>query len=100
MLDPGQKVTSTAAGLGQVVSSAPFADIGTSPYRPAILGMSQAGIVSGRQEGGVWVFGPQENVKRAQFAKMVCGTMEIPVTESSWLESDPPLPRPRARQAG
>ena len=92
VLSPGQKVASTEAGLGQVESSAPFTDIADGPYRPAVLGMSQAGIVSGRQEGGVWVFGPQETVKRAQFAKMVCGAMEILVTESAWLDSAPPFP--------
>lgn len=54
--------------------------------------MSQAGIVSGREQGGVWLFAPEENVKRAQFAKMVCGAMEIPVTESSWLDSTRPFP--------
>lgn len=54
--------------------------------------MSQAEIVSGRQAEGFWIFAPQENVKRAQFAKMVCGAMEIPATESSWLDSARPFP--------
>ena len=92
VLTPGQQVTTTVAGLGRVESSAPFTDIGGNPYATAILGMSQAGIVSGREQGGVWLFAPEENVKRAQFAKMVCGAMEIPVTEGSWLDPARPFP--------
>jgi hypothetical protein len=92
MLNSGQKVGCTPAGLDQVQSLDPFTDIGSSSYRAAILGMSQAGIVSGRQQGGVWLFAPQEGVKRAQFAKMVCGAMEVPATEGSWLDATRPFP--------
>ncbi len=91
-LSPGQKVGCVPSGLGLVQAVGAFTDIASSPYKAAILGMSQAGIVSGRQQGGVWVFSPLEAVKRAQFAKMVCGVMDIGVSEESWLDSAPPFP--------
>ncbi len=91
-LSPGQKVSCTQSGLGQVQAVGAFADISSSPYKAAILGMSQAGIVSGRQQAGVWVFAPLEVVKRMQFAKMVCGAMDIKVSEDSWLDSAAPFP--------
>ena len=91
-LSPGQKVSCQDSGLGQVQALGAFADIASSPYKAAILGMSQAGIVSGRQQGGVWVFAPLETVKRMQFAKMVCGAMDIKVSEDSWLDSAAPFP--------
>ena len=79
-LSPGQKVNCTQSGLGQVETAGAFTDIADCPYKAAILGMSQAAIVSGRQQGGVWVFAPLETVKRMQFAKMVCGAMDIGVS--------------------
>ena len=91
-LSPGQKVNCTQSGLGQVETAGAFTDIADCPYKAAILGMSRAAIVSGRQQGGVWVFAPLETVKRMQFAKMVCGAMDIGVTEGSWLDSAPPFP--------
>jgi hypothetical protein len=91
-LSPGQKVSCTQSGLGQVQTVGAFADISSSPYKAAILGMSQAGIVSGRQQAGTWVFAPLETVKRMQFAKMVCGAMSVAVSEDSWLDSAPPFP--------
>jgi hypothetical protein len=91
-LSPGQKVSCTQSGLGQVQATAAFTDIASSPYKAAIIGMSQAGIVSGRQQGGVWVFAPLETVKRMQFAKMVCGAMDIAASEDSWLDSAAPFP--------
>jgi hypothetical protein len=91
-LGPGQKVNCTQSGLGQVEVTSAFADIASSPYKAAILGMTQAGIVGGREEDGVLVFAPVEGVKRAQFAKMVCGATGIKVSEDSWLDSAPPFP--------
>lgn len=91
-LSPGQKVSCTQSGLGLVETTGAFTDIASSPYKTAIIGMNQAGIVSGRQQGGVWVFAPLETVKRMQFAKMVCGAVNIAVSEDSWLDSNPPFP--------
>ncbi len=90
-LSPGQKVSCQGTGLGPVQAVGSFADTTSSPYNAAILGMSQAGIVSGRQQGGVWMFAPLETVKRMQFAKMVCGAMDIHVSEDSWRDSAPPF---------
>lgn len=50
-----------------------FPDVGAShPYRTAIEGMYDLGIVSGYASG---LFGPTDSVRRAQFAKMIVGTM-------------------------
>ena len=46
----------------------------------------------GASKAASWVFAPLEAVKRMQFAKMVCGAMDIAVTEDSWLDSAPPFP--------
>jgi hypothetical protein len=91
-LSPGQKVSCTQSGLGGVENTGAFVDIASNPYKAAILGMSQDGIVSGRQQAGVWVFAPLETVMRMQFAKMVCGAMDMGVSEDSWLDSAPPFP--------
>jgi hypothetical protein len=91
-LSPGQKVSCAESGLGQVEAMSTFTDIASSPYKAAVLGMSNAGIVGGRQQNGIWVFAPLEGVKRAQFAKMVCGAMGINVSEATWLDSAPPFP--------
>ncbi len=56
-----------------------FADVGDDhPYRAAITGMAAAGLITGF---GDHTFRPEEAVKRAQFAKMVDGALEIAVTE-------------------
>lgn len=54
-----------------------FPDVGaTHPYRTAIENLSSRGIISGYQDGR---FGPQDAVMRAQFAKLVCGALQVPV---------------------
>lgn len=60
-----------------------FADVAPSyPYYPAINGLHQAGIIDGYPGGnGTWVFRPYNPVWRAQFAKMIVGTLSIPVDE-------------------
>lgn len=63
--------------------SSPFTDVKPGhPYFKAIVGLYDEGIISGRQVGGSWVFGPSENLLRAQFAKMICGVMRLPVDET------------------
>lgn len=58
-----------------------FSDIGSSPYEEAILGLARAGIVGGYPGLSGPEFRPDTAVKRAQFAKMVCGALFIPVIE-------------------
>ena len=48
------------------------------PYAEAIEGMAAAGIIGGYENG---LFGPSDSVKRAQFAKMIVGSMGIAVSE-------------------
>lgn len=36
-------------------------------------------------------FGPDDLVRRAQYAKMVVGALNIPVSEASWLDTAPPF---------
>lgn len=56
-----------------------FPDVGASnPYRTAIEDMYDRGIISGYASG---LFGPNDGVKRAQFAKMIVGTMDLNVYE-------------------
>lgn len=70
-----------------------FQDVGaTHPYRSAIEGMYERGIISGYGGG---LFGPNDSVKRAQFAKMIVGTMDLQVYEGMYmpfidLGSNPP----------
>ena len=47
----------------------------THPYFEAIKGMYGLGIIGGYTNGN---FGPYDSVRRAQFAKMIVGTMDIP----------------------
>ncbi|MHB0980108.1 MAG: S-layer homology domain-containing protein [Thermoleophilia bacterium] len=68
---------------------ADFPDVpATHPYAPAVYGMAARGIISGYGSG---LFGLNDPVKRAQFAKMICGTMAIPVTEATWLDATRPF---------
>lgn len=49
-------------------------------YGEAIEGLFRQGVVSGtREEGGLRWFSPDDPVRRAQFAKMICGTLGIEV---------------------
>ncbi|NLG67478.1 MAG: S-layer homology domain-containing protein [Actinobacteria bacterium] len=49
-------------------------------YGEAIEGLFRQGVVSGtREDGGLRWFSPENVVLRAQFAKMVCGTLGIEV---------------------
>lgn len=79
---PGEAITSTFAGVAPVTSFGDFIDVATSPYRTAIIGMRGAAIIDGYTTPAGREFRPLDPVKRAQFAKMICGVMELPVTES------------------
>lgn len=48
-------------------------------YATAIEALATAGIVNGHLDG---TFRPDDPVLRAQFAKMICGVLDLPVSES------------------
>ena len=82
VLEPGQNVSVTPTGLGPVGQES-FTDVGSgNPYATAIIGMALKGIVNGYQVGSTREFRPLDSVKRAQFAKMICGVMRLPVSEA------------------
>ena len=61
----------------------PFADVpGQYRFRTAILGMNEQGIATGYPAGEGRAFRPEEPLLRAQFAKMICETFDIPVSET------------------
>ncbi len=63
-------------------AQAAFIDVSPShPYYTAIQGMALRGIIGGYPIGGQAEFRPASPVLRAQFAKMICGALNIPVTE-------------------
>ena len=63
----------------------------THPYYEAINGLCLAGVVDGYSVEGGKVFRPNNAVLRAQFAKMIVGSLQIPVTEDDWTEADAPF---------
>jgi hypothetical protein len=80
-LGAGQSATLGSSGLGPV-SAKTFTDVTASnPYRTAIVGMALRGIVNGYAAGTAWEFRPLDSVKRAQFAKMIDGVVQLRVTE-------------------
>ena len=61
-----------------------FADVPQGlAYQPAIDALHEAEVIGGYFEDGHWVFKPGNPVLRAQFAKMICGALAIPVSEGS-----------------
>ena len=86
----------SAGALGSVASAGSagyFADVPPgSAYGVAIDTLSAAGVIDGYFEQGRWLFKPQNPVMRAQFAKMICGALDIPVAEgaaSPFTDMDP-----------
>lgn len=86
------QTTGWAVGQGgRIVKAVPatmvaptFADTADSPYMTAIELIADAGIASGYGDG---TFGPQDPLFRAQFAKLICLALRLPVDESM----DPPF---------
>lgn len=69
--------------LGPRSSDSIFPDVPSGhPYGEAIQALASRGIVSGRTDG---TFGPEEAVRRAQFAKMISETCAVPVQEDDQL---------------
>ncbi len=60
----------------------------THPNYFAIQSLADLLIISGY---GGNRFGPDDLVRRAQYAKMVVGALNIPVSEASWLDTAPPF---------
>ena len=83
----------SAGALGSAGSAGHFADVSLgSPYGAAIDTLSAAGVIDGYFEQGRWLFKPQNPVMRAQFAKMICGALDIAVAEgaaSPFTDMDP-----------
>jgi hypothetical protein len=63
--------------------AAEFSDVpGTDPYRTAVLGLRDAGVVAGYpRSGGGADFRPDAPLTRAQFAKMLAVALQVPVSE-------------------
>jgi uncharacterized protein YkwD len=58
----------------------PFRDVpSTHPYAPAIQALSDKQVVNGFEDGN---FAPAKAVLRQQFAKMIVGALNLPVSES------------------
>lgn len=59
-----------------------FADVSVgAPYYEAVARLREAGIILGYWSEDHWDFRPDVAVKRAQFAKMICGVLGVAVSE-------------------
>jgi hypothetical protein len=66
-----------------------FGDVPTDhPYYVAISDLSSRGIISGYADGS---FGPNKQVLRKHFAKMIVGSVGLVPTEADWSDADPPF---------
>ncbi len=83
--------TTTSIG-GTTTTTTPartFSDVpATHPYYAAISAMAGQGVVSGYPDG---TFGVDREVLRKHLAKMIVGTMGLPVTETDWQDDNPPF---------
>jgi peptidoglycan/xylan/chitin deacetylase (PgdA/CDA1 family) len=60
-----------------------FSDVSeNTPYHEAIYSLFENGVIEGFQTGDIFEFRPESPVTRAQFAKMIVKTLNIPVSES------------------
>ena len=65
-----------------------FSDVAGSPYEAAIYELAGRGIINGYTDG---TFGPNNLVQRRHFAKMIVGTMGLPVSENDWQDAARPF---------
>ncbi len=72
---------------GQCFSDVPPAH---SYYTP-VQGLCEAGVIDGYAVPGGKEFRPQNNLFRAQFAKMILGVLKIAVTENDWIDASRPF---------
>lgn len=64
------------------VEQGEFRDVAPShPYSLAVYALRAAGVVHGYATADGWEFRPENSLWRAQFAKMICGVLGLPVTE-------------------
>ncbi|MBN1631669.1 MAG: Ig-like domain-containing protein [Thermoleophilia bacterium] len=80
--------TFTTAESGGPGPGPTFPDVSGSPYEDAIYELASRGIISGYTDG---TFGPNNLVQRRHFAKMIVGTMGLPVSESDWQDAARPF---------
>ncbi len=84
---PAAAAATAAASTGAASDDGTFGgfiDVPTGhPYAAAIEALRQRGVVSGYLDDGRWLFKPGDAVLRAQFSKMICGALAIPVTEGA-----------------
>ena len=80
----GHLVLAAEANASTKAPAAPdaFSDVLAGyPYAVAIDALRSSGVIVGYLDGGRWLFKPANPVLRAQFAKMICGALDIPVSE-------------------
>jgi alpha-tubulin suppressor-like RCC1 family protein len=82
--------TSTSSTTTSTTVAEPvFTDVPEShPYHDAIVGLGARAIVGGYSDH---TFRPDQPVLRKQFAKMIVGTMGLPVTEDDWKDATRPF---------
>jgi hypothetical protein len=69
-----------------------FSDVNPQhPYYDAIEGLYWAGVVDGYDTPQGKMFRPEAKVLRAQFAKMILGSLEYEVGEYEWLDAHRPF---------
>lgn len=76
----GSTVDKTARDPFAASAAVPFPDVAANhPYAEAIEALSEQEVISGYTDGN---FGPGKPVLRQQFAKMIVGTLGLPVSEA------------------
>ena len=77
--------TSSTTTSTTIPGSPAFVDVTQQhPFFTAIQGLANTGIINGYElPGGLREFRPQNNVLRAQFAKMIVGSLGIPVVPNA-----------------
>lgn len=74
----GTKMVFLLATAQEPLGAEPFADVTTAhPYHDAIQRLYDLSIIGGYGEGGNRTFRPDAPVLRAQFAKMICGSLDL-----------------------
>ena len=69
-----------------------FMDVApASTYFTSIEGLSHLGVIGGYDVPGGREFRPDDSIKRAQYAKMICGVLSVAVTEASWSDAAKPF---------
>ena len=81
--------TTTSGSTTTTIAVTQFSDVpATHPYYEAIMGLGARAIIGGYSDH---TFRPDEPVLRKQFAKMIVGVIDLPVTEDAWKDSTRPF---------